>query len=81
MNEIEIGSVSVKKGEKANGIFKIGELPDASPLNVPVMVVNGTGEGPTLWIQSAIHGEEVCGSFAMQKVINEISKCIILYDL
>ncbi len=73
LTKIEIGSISVGKGEKAKGVFKIGELPDSSPINVPVMVVNGTGEGPNMWVQSAIHGEEVCGSFAIQRVFNELN--------
>ncbi len=72
MTKIEIGSVSVAKGEKANGTLKIGELPDASPIEIPVMVVNGRGDGPTLWVQSAIHGVELCGTFAIPKIVKEL---------
>lgn len=69
---ITIGNVSVERGQKKTGFLKAGEFSDGSPINVPLILVNGTKDGPTLWIGCCIHGNEVAGTYALLKMIKEI---------
>jgi predicted deacylase len=72
MEMFKVGTISVSPGEKANGFLEVAELSDGSPVNVPISVVSGLREGPTAWIQCAIHGNEVEGSYALIQTIKEI---------
>jgi len=66
---VTVGSASAAPGEKATGFLKAAEFNDGSPINVPVIVVNGSKEGPSLWIECCIHGNEVAGPYALLKTI------------
>lgn len=68
----EVGTISALPGERVNGFMKVAELSDGSVINVPVILVRGLQEGPTVWIQCAIHGNEVDGSYALIQTIKEI---------
>ena len=69
---VDVGNVSVASGQKGTGYLKVAELNDGSPVNVPVIVVNGSKKGPTLWIECCIHGNEVAGPYALLQTISEI---------
>ena len=69
---MEIGTASVRRGQKRTGYLKVAELCDGSPVNVPILVVNGSNSGPSLWIQCCIHGNEVAGPYALLQAIKEL---------
>ncbi|MEM2960294.1 MAG: succinylglutamate desuccinylase/aspartoacylase family protein [Candidatus Jordarchaeaceae archaeon] len=68
----QVGTISAFPGERVKGFLKVAELSDGSVINVPLIVVNGIQDGPIIWIQCAIHGNEVEGSYALIKTIKEI---------
>jgi predicted deacylase len=45
---------------------------DGSPLNLPLLVMNGAYAGPCLWIQGCLHGDEYSGSIAIFKFLASI---------
>lgn len=63
---IEIGPVKASPGEKARGYLTVAWLNDASPVQVPLMVINGAQPGTHLWIQGGAHGNEYVGPMAIQ---------------
>jgi hypothetical protein len=69
---ITIGTASVGPGERGAGFLKVGELNDGSSVNIPIIIVNGWKEGPTLWIVCCMHGNEVASSYALLKTLKEI---------
>jgi predicted deacylase len=69
----EVGSASAAPGQKAYGYLKVAELRDGSPVNIPVIIINGVEEGFCLWIEACIHGDEHAGSYALLKITKEIS--------
>lgn len=69
---ITVGNVSVRKGEFKKGVITGIELVDSSPVNIPVMVMNGEGEGLTLLLMSTQHGIEIQGIEVIRKVMREI---------
>jgi len=50
----------------------VGEFWDNSPVNMPVMILNGAGEGPVVYMQSAVHGNEVVGTEAIKRVMTSL---------
>jgi predicted deacylase len=48
--------------------LRIGQLSNGSEVSIPVVIVNGKKESPTLWLNSGIHGDEVVGIVAARKI-------------
>jgi len=67
-----IDNIVVKRGELVRGSLKVGELPDTSPVLIPVTVVSGIKEGPTILVMAALHGNEVNGPEICFRLTNEL---------
>jgi hypothetical protein len=67
-----VGELKVKRGEKIFTALKVGELPDATDVLVPIIVINGSESGPILTITSALHGDEVNGVEICYRLAQEI---------
>lgn len=56
---LEFGSVSAARGTRVHGSIKLGELPDGSRIELPLILINGGRPGPRLYLGAGIHGDEV----------------------
>lgn len=72
MKEIQVGSAVSKSAGLSKGFLKIGELPDGQPMEIPVIIARGAPEGPTLWLNGCVHGNEVCGAFTIHQFMNTL---------
>lgn len=86
MSKLQIGTAGASKGEASFGAIPVAELNDGSPIEVPVCVMNGIDEGPCLWIQNGVHGDEYVGAAAIGQLIREIDVtslrgCLILIPM
>jgi predicted deacylase len=70
---VKIGDVEAKTGTLQKGFLKVGSYSDGSPISIPVMIAKGKEEGPTLWLQAAVHGEEYGGSASIIKLVNSLN--------
>jgi predicted deacylase len=76
---IEVGSVSsiakltVKRGSKAFGRLTIGKSLDGSLIEMPFAVIKGAREGPKMWVQGTLHGDEFAGGETVRRIINEFT--------
>ena len=70
---IAIGSVVSKPASVEFGSIPISEIYDGSPIEVPVAVINGEYEGPTIWIQNGVHGDEYVGMRAIHQVLETVT--------
>ncbi len=61
---MQVGSALARPGAIARGRLKLGEYPDGE-ITSPLMIAQGTQDGPTLWVQAGIHGPEVVGQLAI----------------
>ncbi len=43
-----------------------------TPVALPVIVLNGRADGPVVWINAAIHGDEICGVEIVRRVLEAI---------
>ncbi|MDH3730979.1 MAG: succinylglutamate desuccinylase/aspartoacylase family protein [Acidimicrobiia bacterium] len=51
----------VRPGKKAKHELPIARLMSGTPVALPVLVVHGRYDGPTIWLSAAVHGDELCG--------------------
>lgn len=49
----------------------VERLPTGEPESLPCIVVNGTEDGPTLWVTGSIHGNEVTGLAVCQDIVHD----------
>lgn len=54
-------SVAPKPGQRACERVQVGEFADGSPVTLPVAVMAGRRDGPTLYVQAGVHGDEHTG--------------------
>ena len=67
-----VGSASADKGEIGHGVIHVGELALGSSLDIPVLVIRGREDGPTFWINGAVHGDEINGFMVVRRLAAEI---------
>ena len=58
---IVVGGHEIRAGTVAQLELPIGRLATGSDMALPVRVVHGARPGPTIWLNAAIHGDEVGG--------------------
>lgn len=58
---IQVGTAVAQAGALTRGELRVGSMADGSPINLPVLIATGRADGPTVWVQGAIHGEEYGG--------------------
>lgn len=69
---MRIGTAESKKGEIAYGRITVGYTMGRYPIDIPVVIVEGEEEGPTLLVNAAIHGAEIIGTLGIHKVLRDI---------
>lgn len=59
----------IKKGTRARVNIDMGSIYDFTDVNMPLEVVRGKEDGPTLFISSTIHGDEINGIEIVRRVL------------
>ncbi|MGN7300510.1 succinylglutamate desuccinylase/aspartoacylase family protein [Ferdinandcohnia sp. SAFN-114] len=67
-----VGIAQVVKGEKTKGYLQVSTDTDGSPIQVPVLIASGTEEGPTIWVQGCVHGDEYGGAASIIRFFQEL---------
>lgn len=68
----EIGSVRVRPGLQRAVSLPITRLVTGAEVDLPVRVVHGREDGPTMWINAAIHGDEAVGVEVVRQVLADL---------
>lgn len=69
---ITVGTATASRGKTVFGELKVAELNDSSPINIPVAIVQGETDGPVLWVQNGVHGDEYVGLGAIQWLLRDL---------
>jgi len=69
---LKIQDLRIPKGSKKQGYLRISEKP-AGPFQIPMTVINGSGDGPTLVINGGVHGSEYNGPAAALRLQVELN--------
>ena len=67
-----IGPASVRPGTKQETELPIAKQVTGSPISLPVLVIHGSEDGPTAWINAAVHGDEINGVEVIRRLIGKI---------
>ena len=69
----QIGELVVRPGSRREIGLPITRLVTGADVTLPVAVVHGRTDGPTVWIDAAIHGDEVGGVEIVRRVLASLS--------
>ena len=67
-----IGTNRVRAGAKQEVGLPIAKLVTGAAVTLPVLVLHGRNDGPTVWVDAAIHGDEVGGVDIIRRVLARI---------
>jgi len=67
-----IGDATVAPGRKARIELPIARLMSGTAVGLPIIVVHGRDDGPTVWLSAAIHGDELCGVEIIRQVLSRL---------
>ncbi len=68
----EIGTVRVRPGLRQALSLPITRLVTGADVDLPVRVVHGREDGPTIWVNAAIHGDEAVGVEVIRQVLADL---------
>lgn len=69
---VTVGTATAAPGQVVRGVIPVTTLGGGTPLDIPVVIVNGVGDGPCFWVNGAIHGDEPEGPLACQIALREV---------
>lgn len=67
-----IGDVEAPAGRRTQTELPIARLMSGTPVALPVVVLHGKTDGPTVWINAATHGDEIVGVEIIRRVLSLI---------
>ncbi|MCF8260019.1 MAG: succinylglutamate desuccinylase/aspartoacylase family protein [Melioribacteraceae bacterium] len=66
---IIIGGVEIRPGERKTFDIAVARLYTHTDMTIPITVIHGVEEGPTLFICAAIHGDEIQGVEIIRRLL------------
>ncbi len=66
---LKIGKECILPGERKKFQLEVASLYDYTKLNIPIEVIRGKEDGPTLFISAAIHGDEINGVEIIKRLL------------
>ncbi|WP_137286650.1 succinylglutamate desuccinylase/aspartoacylase family protein [Halorussus salinisoli] len=67
-----LGTASATPGEMDTGRLQVGETRDGGDFGLPVAVINGAEDGPTLYVQAVSDGDELNGLGVIRRAVPQI---------
>ncbi|MCH9663426.1 MAG: succinylglutamate desuccinylase/aspartoacylase family protein [Gammaproteobacteria bacterium] len=67
--ELTIGGVTIPPGSRRQIEIPVAKLFDYTEITIPVEVVRGKEDGPTLFVSAAIHGDEINGVETIKRLL------------
>jgi predicted deacylase len=70
---IRVGTIEAASGQVNRGLLHVGELADGcSPIQIPVVLVNGSEDGPVVYLHAGSHGQETVYAIElMRRLVRE----------
>ena len=68
MKEIKVGTAVSNGTGVTRGTLRTVDRPDGAPVEIPVVIIRGAGDGPTLWLHGCVHGNEYCGTYIIHEL-------------
>lgn len=71
--DLKVDNVVAKPGTTEYGFLEAGEMQDGTAASIPIAIINGSTEGPVIYIQAASDGNELNGIAVIHHILNTIS--------
>lgn len=68
-NELVFFDTPIMFGERKRVSIPVDKLYDHTDMSLPIEVIRGNEEGPILFISAAIHGDEICGTEIVRRIL------------
>jgi hypothetical protein len=68
---MNVGTAEAVPGDVDSGWLEVTDLPTGGTERLPVVVADGTRDGPTLWLTGGVHGDEATGVAVAQDAVRE----------
>jgi len=69
---VQVGEVRVAPGTVKRADLPVANLPTQNQASIPIQVIHGKYEGPRMWIDAAIHGDEINGVEIVREVFEKL---------
>lgn len=69
MKDLVIAGETIRPGERRQLAVTVAKLYDFTDMKMPVVVVRGEEDGPTLFVSAAIHGDEINGVDIVRRLL------------
>jgi uncharacterized protein len=69
---VEFLGVTCERGSKARARVKVAELYDGTEITMPVRIVCGAKDGPTISMIGMVHGDEFNGMAVLNRLVEEV---------
>lgn len=70
---LKIGGEAIRLGQRKTIQLEMAKLYDFTEMKIPVHVIRGKEDGPTMFISAAIHGDEINGVEIIKRVLKNKS--------
>jgi predicted deacylase len=64
-----LAGTTIRAGRRAKLELPIARLMSGTPVALPVIILHGRRDGPTVWLSAAVHGDELCGVEIIRQVL------------
>lgn len=68
---MKVGNLNVSPGSIEKGCLGTFYRQDGAAVDIPLIVINGAGDGPTLWLSAGMHGQELSGVGVIWELVKE----------
>ncbi len=72
MTDLKVGNVIAAPGTRVRGVIPVTNLPGGRMLEIPIIVLNGAEDGPCIWVDAVIHGDEPEGTLCCHMLNAEL---------
>jgi uncharacterized protein len=72
-DELRIGTAHAPRAGRATGAIPVGRRAGGGPIEIPLILLNGADDGPLLWIDGGIHGDEPEGPLAVFRLMSGLA--------
>ncbi|MFT6106365.1 MAG: putative deacylase [Rickettsiales bacterium] len=70
MKELIIDGNRIEPGERKIISLQVAKLYDFTEVNIPIEVIRGKEDGPTLFVSACLHGDEINGVEIVKRLLN-----------
>lgn len=67
-----VDTLAAEPGARVEGHLLVGNMPDGTPIHVPIVLINGEQPGKTLYLQAISDGNELNGIAVIHEILRKI---------